>query len=89
MISCLDHVVGDEGGHAVVNAPPGQDHLRVEADLLRLVRQIIRIDANTVTTDQARTEGLEVPFGAGPGPLSRPLLYAANRRIAARAGFSM
>ena len=35
------------------------------ADLLRLVRQVIRVNADAVTTHQARPERQEIPLGAG------------------------
>ena len=37
----------------------------MEADRLGLVGQVIGIDADAVAADEARAEGLEVPFGAG------------------------
>ena len=61
----LDHVVGNEGRHAVIDAAPGEDHLRMEADRFGLVGQIIGIDANAVTADEAGAKRLEIPFGAG------------------------
>ena len=51
--------------HVVVDAPAGQDDLRVIADRLRLVGQVVRIDADAVAADQARPERQEVPLGAG------------------------
>ena len=63
----LDDVAGDEARHAVIDAAPGKDHLRVEADRLRLVGQIIGIDADAVAADEARAIGVEIPFGAGGG----------------------
>ena len=61
----LDDVAGDETCHAVIDAAAGQDHFGVEADRLRLVRQVIGIDTDTVTADKAWAVGVEVPFGAG------------------------
>ena len=61
----LDRLLGDELAHAVVDAPAGQDHLRVVAEHLRLVRQVVRVDADAVAADQARAERQEVPLGAG------------------------
>ena len=63
----LDDVAGDEARHAVIDAAPGEDHLRVKADRLRLVGQIIGIDADAVAADEARTIGVKIPFGAGGG----------------------
>ncbi|MCY1559918.1 hypothetical protein D9M68_970020 [compost metagenome] len=51
--------------HAVVDAAPGQDHVRVVADLLGLVGQVIRVHADAMAADQAGAEGQEVPLGAG------------------------
>ena len=40
--------------HAVVDAPAGQDDLRMIAGLLGAMRQVIGIDADAVAADQAR-----------------------------------
>jgi UDP-N-acetyl-D-galactosamine dehydrogenase len=61
----LDHLGGDEGPHAVVEPATSQDDLWVVADLLGLVGQIIGVDTDAVSTDQARTEGEEVPLATG------------------------
>ena len=61
----LDGLFGDEFGHAVVDAAAGQDHLRVVADHLGLVRQVVRVDADAVAAHQARAERQEVPLRAG------------------------
>ena len=61
----LRDLPGDVQRHVVVQAPAGEDHLRVIADLLRLVRQVVRIDADAVAADQARAERQEVPLAAG------------------------
>ena len=61
----LDGFFGHEFGHAIVDAAPGQYHMGVVAQHFRLVRQVIRIDADAVATDQARPEWQKVPFGAG------------------------
>ena len=50
--------------HLVVDTPAGKDDFRVVADLLRLVRQVVRIDADAVATNQPRSKGQEVPFCA-------------------------
>jgi hypothetical protein len=42
----------------------GEDHLRVVAQHVRLVREVIRIDADAVSADESRPERQEVPFGA-------------------------
>nr|ART37286.1 D639 [uncultured bacterium] len=59
------HALGHVATHAVVDAPASQDHFRVVADFLRLVREVIRIDADAVTADQARSKRQEIPLGAG------------------------
>ena len=41
---------------------PGQDDLRLVAELLGPRRQVVGIDADAVSTDQARREWQEVPF---------------------------
>jgi hypothetical protein len=61
----LDQLAGDIGAHAVVDPPPGQDHVRMIAQHLRLVRQVIGIDADAVPADKAGPEIEEIPFGPG------------------------
>ena len=61
----LDGLLGDELAHAVVDAPAGEDDLRVVAEHLGLVGQVVRVDADAVAADQAGPERQEVPFGAG------------------------
>ena len=61
----LDGLLGDELAHAVVDASPRQDHLRVIADLVGLVGEVVGVDADAVPADQAGPEGQEVPLGAG------------------------
>src|SRR5690606_40064764 len=51
--------------HRVVQAAAGQDDLGVVADGLRLVRQVVRVDADAVAAHQAGAERQEVPLGAG------------------------
>src|SRR5687767_1133690 len=52
-----NHQLGDTLGnvdrHVVVDATTRQDHLRVVTDLLRLVRQIVRVDTDAMTADEA------------------------------------
>src|SRR5262245_4019798 len=60
----LDGLLGDELAHAVVDAPPGQNHLRVIAEHVGLVGQVVRVDADAVSTDQARPERQEIPLAA-------------------------
>ena len=44
---------------------PGEDHLGLVAELLRLHRQVVGIDADAVTADEAGPELEEVPLRAG------------------------
>src|SRR6476646_9825562 len=60
----LDRLFGDEFAHAVVDAPAGQDHLGVVAELLRLMCQIVGVDADTMTADQTGTKRQEIPLGS-------------------------
>ena len=59
-----DDVVGNVGGHAIVDAAAGEDHLRMETDRFRFMGHIVGIDADTVTADETGTVGLEIPLGA-------------------------
>ena len=42
------------GPIVVVDAAAGEDHLRLVAELLRLRREVVRIDADAVAADEAR-----------------------------------
>ena len=61
----LDDFVGHIAGHAVVDAASGKDDFGVVTDLLRLVGQVVGIDADAVAAHQAGAKGQEVPFAAG------------------------
>lgn len=61
----LDQLRDDIGAHAVVEALTGQNDLRMVANRFGLVRQIVRIYADAVTADEARTKQQEIPIGAG------------------------
>ena len=61
----FDGLLGDELAHAIVDAPPGQDDLRVVAQHLCLVGQVVRVDTDAVATHQTGFELQEVPLGAG------------------------
>src|SRR6202042_897057 len=61
----LGNPPGDVQTHVVVEAPPGEDHLRVIADFLGLVGEVVGVDADAVPTDQARLEVEEVPLAGG------------------------
>ena len=62
----LDHLLRDERAHAVVDAPAGEDDLRLVADSCSARgRQVVRVDADAVAAHQARGEAEEVPLGAG------------------------
>ena len=60
----LHRLLGDVLAHAVVDAAAGEDHLRVVAELLRLVREVVRIDADAVAADEPGPERQEVPLRA-------------------------
>ena len=59
--SALRHV----GADVVVDAAAGEDDLGLVAELLRLHRQVVRVDADAVAADQAGAELEEVPLRAG------------------------
>src|SRR6185369_10492342 len=61
----LDRLLGDELAHAVVDAPTGQDHLRVIAQHLGLVREVVGVHADAVPAHEAGPELEEVPLRAG------------------------
>src|SRR6267378_8699281 len=67
--AALDHefhrFASDVPSHAVIDAPSSQDHLRVVADLLGPVGEIVWIDTDTVAADQAWAERQKIPFRAG------------------------
>ena len=60
----LDGLFGDELAHAIVDAPAGQDDLRVVAQHFGLVRQVVGVHADAVPADQAGLEAQEVPLGS-------------------------
>ncbi len=55
----------DRCADVVVDAPAGQDDLRVIAEALCAMRQVVGIDADAVPADQARREGEKIPFRRG------------------------
>ena len=61
----LDQLRRYIGAHAVVEAPPGKDDFRVIADRHRLVREVIRIDADAMAADKTRAKGEKIPLRAG------------------------
>ena len=61
----LDGISRHVARHVVVDAAAGQNDLRVVADGLGLVGEVVGIDANAMAADQAGAEGQEVPFAAG------------------------
>ena len=61
----LDQLLGDESTHATINAPTRQNDLRVIAQFFGLGGQVIRVDTDAVTADQARLVRQKVPLGAG------------------------
>jgi hypothetical protein len=52
-------------GHGVVDRPAGQDHLRVVAELLGLVDQVVGVDRDAVAADETGAVVVEVPLGPG------------------------
>jgi hypothetical protein len=61
----LHALLRDERADVVVDAAAGEDDLGQVAELLGLGGQVVRVDADAVTADQARGEAEEVPLGAG------------------------
>ena len=61
----LHEFLGNERTHAVVDAPPREDDLRVIAEALGHRCQVVGIDADAVAADQPGLELQEVPLGAG------------------------
>ena len=59
-----DHVACRIARHVVVDAAPGEDNLRVIADLFGLVRQVVGVNADAMPADHARAERQEVPLAA-------------------------
>ncbi len=57
-------MLGNVFAHAVVDAPPGQDHVGVVAQHLGLVRQVIRVHTNAVAAHQPGAKRQKVPLGA-------------------------
>src|SRR6476620_8373774 len=60
----LDRLLGDELAHAVVDAPAGENDLRMVPELVSHMRQIVGIDADAMPADQSRPKGQEVPLGS-------------------------
>ena len=63
----LHGLPGNVRTHCVVDAPARKDDFRLVADHRRLVRQVVGVDADAVSADEAGREGQEVPLGAGRG----------------------
>lgn len=65
-LACVDEVfhrlLGDVFSHRIVDPAPGEDHLRVVADLLRAKREIVGIDADAVSADEAGLECEKIPL---------------------------
>ena len=51
--------------HAIVNAPSRQNHMRVVAELLRFVGQVVRVHADTMAANQPWAKRQEVPLRTG------------------------
>ena len=54
--------MGDEAAHVVIDAPPRRDERRIIAEILRLIDEVVRIDADAVTADESRTEAQRIPL---------------------------
>ena len=63
----LHEPLSDVLAHVVVDATAGEDDLGLVAELLRLCRQVVGIDADAVTAHEAGPELEEVPLRAGGG----------------------
>ena len=61
----LDDLADHVGAHAVIEATPCKDDLRVVADGLGLVGQVVGIDTDTMPADQAGAKRQEVPLAPG------------------------
>ena len=58
---------GDPGAHTVVDAPAGENHLRVMPQHCRLVRKVVGIDPDAVPADETGGERDEVPLRVPAG----------------------
>ncbi len=63
----LHQALGDVRPHAVVDAATCENDLGLVAELLCLHRQVVGIDADAVTADEARRELEEVPLRCSSG----------------------
>ena len=61
----LYRLLGNIFPHAVIDATTCQNDLGMIAKHLGLVRQVIRIDADTVAANETRTERQEIPLATG------------------------
>lgn len=61
----FDQLGHNIGSHAVVQAATGEDDFWMVADGLGFMGQVVGVNADAVTADQAWTEWQEVPFGTG------------------------
>src|SRR5438045_4147453 len=62
VFNCLGR---DVESHFVVDAAAREDHLGVITDLLGLVREVIRIDADAVAADEPGAKRQEIPLRPG------------------------
>src|SRR5690606_20224617 len=60
----LRNPIGYVERHVVIDTAAGEDHLWVIADLLRLVREVVRIHSDAMATHQPRPEWQEIPLGS-------------------------
>lgn len=61
----LDQLRHHVGTHAIVETAASQNDLRVIADALRFMRQIVRIDTYAMAANQPRPERQEIPLSSG------------------------
>ena len=58
----LHHLLHHIARHAVIDATPCADDLRVVTQFLRLIDEIVRIDPDAVTSDQPRAKSERIPL---------------------------
>ena len=60
----LDRLLSHKLSHVIICLTPSQNNLRMVANRLCLIRQIVGVDTNTVASDQAGPEREKIPFAA-------------------------
>jgi hypothetical protein len=65
--SCLgdffDGLLGDVFAHPIIDSSSGENDLGVVAEFFGLMGEVIRIDSDAVSADQARTKWQKIPLG--------------------------